>query len=148
MATAMSVASRSNDQSKKNGAVLCFDDGEPVQCTQAWNQFPNGVIDLAERWERPLKYRFVEHAERGSIYQAAKHGFRTDGLTLVCPWAACTDCARAIIQSGLVRLVTLPRVPNERWDEDIALADTMLTEAGVLIEFADPLVSFAEPEES
>ena len=125
------AAGFSLDASKQNGAVLAYDDGRVLSLTAAWNQFPMGVQMTEERWERPLKYRYVEHAERNAVYAAAAMGFPTLGMTLVCPWAACTDCARAIIQSRIVRLVTRERIPNERWDEEIAIADEMLAEAGV-----------------
>lgn len=129
---AYDMATYSPDPSTQNGAVLCREDGSMVSCTLACNEFPGGVEYLPERWERPLKYALVEHAERNAIFQAARNGVATRYLTLVCPWAACADCARAIIQAGIVRLVR--RGNNEtnlRWDESIAVADRMLNEAGI-----------------
>src|ERR1035441_3977564 len=120
MSAAHQAAASSIDPSKHNGAVLAAENGTPIHSTAACNQFPAGVNELpGERWERPAKYQFIEHAERNAIYRAARQGIPTEGLVLVCPWSACTDCARAIIQSGIVMLVreTLPE--SERWAESI-----------------------------
>jgi dCMP deaminase len=143
MRLAMKAAMRSHDESKKNGAVLTWRDGKPIYITAAYNQFPRGVVETEARWERPAKYRFVEHAERGALYQAARCGVSTQRLSMVCPWAACTDCARAIIQCDIERLVTLPRPSAARekggmdWVSEIADADAMLAEAGVEVLFLD-----------
>lgn len=108
----------------------------------AINEFPHGVGYAPERWERPLKYSYIEHAERNVIYKAASSdwGVRTSGLVMVSPWAACADCARGIIQSGIKKLVTQRHGPNPpHWEESIALADGMLMEAGVEIEIMPPI---------
>jgi dCMP deaminase len=59
------------------------------------------------RWARPLKYQFVEHAERNAIFNAARIGVKTEGC-----WAfmnfmptPCADCARALIQAGIVKII-------------------------------------------
>lgn len=131
------LAARSQDPSSQVGALLADDDGFvslPDGSTGHFNRLPRGVLDLPERWERPLKYKIVEHAERVAIYTHARHGVATAGLTMVCNWAACTDCARAIIEGGLRRLVThrqaLDRSPPG-WAADVALAHKLLEEAGV-----------------
>ena len=129
----------SPDPSTQNGAVIVRGNNV-LKDTFAVNEFPRGVHYLDERWERPLKYEIIEHAERGAIYKAAKHGYETDGCTLVSPWAACSDCARAIICAGITDLVTLaPKVSdtNERWDASIATAMTMLSEADVKVHFIE-----------
>lgn len=70
------------------------------------NHEPKGVKLTAERSERPLKYSFVEHAERNAIYSAARKGIKLEKAILYSPWFPCAKCARAIIQSGIERLVT------------------------------------------
>ncbi|MFH1657215.1 MAG: deaminase, partial [bacterium] len=78
---------------------------------------------------------FSVHAERNIIYQAAKLGIKTKGLTMVCPWAACSDCAQAIIQAGIKRLVVHKQALDKsgHWQGDIEIAFAMLGEAGVEI---------------
>lgn len=141
LSQAYSKALESPDQSTQCGAVLfrLHTTDSAVQATMlpktlAYNHFPRGVEYTTERWERPLKYEFIEHAERGAVYAAARAGIATQGLWMAAPWAACTDCARSIIESGLVGLLThkqaFDRSP-ERWQESIANAFIMLDEAEV-----------------
>jgi len=128
---AYQVAQQSPDPSTQNGAVIPYNS---AQWVAACNTFPEGVIGCEERLERPLKYQFVEHAERGVIYAAAKKGIALDGLTMYVPWAACSCCARAIICSGIRRVVTHQRMMDltpPHWQESINHAMTMLREAGV-----------------
>lgn len=132
------VARDSPDPSTQNGALLYNQRGAliGVDC----NHFPRGVEYLPERWERPLKYEVIEHAERNSIYWAAARGRSTLDSTMVVPWAACSDCARAIIQAGVARLVRHRQAtdhandiaaPGKDWSNTISTADQMLKEAGV-----------------
>jgi dCMP deaminase len=132
LAMAVRVAERSPDPSTQNGAVLVPLAGMLVS---GYNRFPDGVAYSDERWLRPAKYSYVEHAERNAVYAAARYGTLTHGATLYCPWAACADCARAIIQAGIVRLVRLGSMSNtnERWDDSVRVGDVMLAEAGVAV---------------
>jgi dCMP deaminase len=134
----IAAARFSRDPSTQNGALLVGVQGIPL--VTACNQFPTGVVESDERWERPLKYEFIEHAERNAILFAARHGIATEGLTMVCPWAACADCARAIVQAGiakLVRLVQAPENTHERWAGTVSTSDTILIEGGVMVEDYD-----------
>ncbi len=126
-------ATFSPDQSSQIAAILVSEVGSPIWCTLSVNEFPTGVGYSDERWERPGKYSWIEHGERNAIYAAARAGIQTEGLTMVAAWAACADCARAIIQSGISKLVThIPEgADHDRWVASIAVAMTMLSEAGV-----------------
>lgn len=155
---------QSTDPSTQNGAVLVSANpvmlGSPSEvpnqyiqteipcydCVASANFFPDGVKESKERWERPLKYSYVEHAERNVIYLAAKKGFKTEGSTMYCAWASCADCARAIIQAGVKKLVThhdpyadtrFGQPVSSVWKDSIAVALGMLKEAGVEIVWFD-----------
>jgi dCMP deaminase len=89
------------------------------------------------------KYQHTEHAERAAIYKAAAAGVPTAGGVLYAPWFACTDCARAIILSGVssvVGLMSLRHKTPERWQPAIAVADKMLIEAGVSVRWLNETV--------
>lgn len=123
-------ATNSPDLSTQNGAVILSGDVTIADC----NRFPDLVKHLPERFERPLKYEFIEHAERNAIYRCARLGVPTAGATMFVPWFACSDCARAIIQAGISHVVGHQRMADEapeRWKDSIANAMTMLQEAGV-----------------
>ncbi len=130
---AYSKAQESTNPSTQNGAVLVNESGDIVMV--AANTFPEGIKEIPERRVKPLRYVFSVHAERNAIYQAAKVGVKTNGLTMVCCWGACTDCAQAIIQSGIKRLVVHKQALDRSgsWQENIRLAFDMLREAGVEI---------------
>ena len=126
----MVAAKLSKDTSTKLGCVIVGPDHE-VRST-GYNSFPRGVNDnVVERHERPLKYKWFEHAERNAIFNAARIGVSTKGCTLYCAWPPCTDCARAIIQAGIVEVVVETEFPAVRWNESMDRGEIMLSEAGV-----------------
>lgn len=132
---AYTLALRSPDPSTQNGALLLRTDHAYV-ISQGCNEFPANVEYREERWKRPDKYKYIEHAERNAILGAAKYGQRVEGSTMVAPWAACSDCARAIIQSGVHTLVRHQDASDKSpdfWLEEIVVADQMLHEAGVVV---------------
>jgi dCMP deaminase len=132
------IATQSPDPRTQNGAILATPDGEAL--VSGVNEFPKGVKNTDERWERPNKYFYVEHAERNAIFTALRAGIPTKGNVLVCPWSACADCARAIIQSGISTLIRLPSENHDHWEESCQKADEMFAEAGVtIIELTEPL---------
>jgi dCMP deaminase len=127
----------SEDPSTQNGAVIVS--GNSIIST-GWNHIPLGVKGT---WERPAKYLYVEHAERDSIYTAARHGKCTLGATMYCPWFACADCARGIICSGIKNVVGLRRALDltpPHWIENVEAANRMLTDGGVDIRWIDDRV--------
>jgi dCMP deaminase len=128
------VADFSEDKSKQVGAVIVRDNRV---ISQGYNGLPTGVLLNEERQERPLKYSFFEHGERNAIYTAAKMGHAVNGSTMYCNWYPCTDCARAIIQSGIIRLVTSRPDPESSWIESMMAAETMMLEAGVELNYSN-----------
>lgn len=126
-------ANMSKDESTRLGAVVVGPDRE-IRAT-GFNSFPRGVVDTDPgRQVRPIKYYFIEHAERNAIYNAARVGVSLKGCVLYCQWEPCADCARAIIQAGISSVVVRERCP-ERWGESVTLGGLMLAEAGVAVRF-------------
>tara|TARA_Y100001938_G_C8086406_1_gene432322 strand:- start:1766 stop:2272 length:507 start_codon:yes stop_codon:yes gene_type:complete len=119
----------SKDPSTQNVALLT--DGGTGIITMECNNIPDKVNGS---WERPDKYHYVEHAERNVLYKAAKLGISTQGLTMYCPWYSCSDCARAIIQCGIKRVIGhkeyFDRTPD-RWKESCGIGIKMMQEAGI-----------------
>ena len=130
---AYSEAKKSKNPSTQNGAVLIDDKGNII--LSAMNSFPDGIVETKERQIKPLRNKFSVHAERNVLYQAAQLGIKTKGLTMVCPWATCIDCARGIIQAGIKCLVVHKQALEKsgRWKEDIEFAFAMLREVDVEI---------------
>lgn len=136
---AQEVSRWSKDPSTQVGAVI-VNSLEQVVGT-GYNGFPRGVNDTEERYlDRVQKYKFIVHAEVNAILLA---GQNARGSTLyVYPTfdipPVCHECAKAIIQSGIKRVVGFTPSPEDkerakRWGDSISIARTMLTEAGVEI---------------
>lgn len=126
------IASRSKDRSIHIGAVL-VKDGAVISL--GYNGFPRGVDDNVEaRHDRPAKYGYTEHGERNSIYNAARAGTSTMGSTMYTQGVPCADCARAVIQAGVTKLVAYYQADDTvmpKWKESCAVGREMLDEAGV-----------------
>lgn len=129
------VASKSKDRSTKVGCIIVGPDNE-IRST-GYNGFPRGVNDdVDERHERPAKYQWTEHAERNAIYNAARHGTPLGGCTAHLGWFPCVDCARALIQAGIVELVCdEPDLNHPTWGKDFVTAKVLLSEGGVRVRY-------------
>ena len=133
------VKLKSKDENTQIGAVIVGKDKEIV--STGYNSFPRGIDDWKpERQQRPEKYFWFEHAERNAIYNAARIGVSTKGCTmyLTCGMV-CADCARAIINAGIVRIF-LKRgggAKSDKWIESAARSEMMFEEAGVSVQYYD-----------
>ena len=131
LAEAMSAFS--HDPDTQTACVLVLRASGAV--VSAANCFPHGVYKQAHRLVRPEKYRWIEHAERRAIYEAARTGQTTLGATAYMLFAPCMDCARALIQAGIVRVVVSRKhhelKASPKWAQDFVDIHAMFSEAGV-----------------
>lgn len=126
------VASRpSKDPSRRVGAVIV--DTARRQIGSGYNGFPRGVRDSADRYsDKSVKLRLVVHAEANAIYNSSASLI---GGVLYCTSFTCSECAKAIIQSGIMRVVCpTPVNLSQRWQDDAQFSRTMFAEAGVLLD--------------
>jgi len=153
-----SIKVKSKDQSTLVGAIIVGKDNNIL--STGFNGFPRGVMEtedeintyapkhlkrtiaeeIAKRHLRPDKYLWTEHAERNAIYNAARHGVALDGSKMYVDWMPCARCARAIIQSGINRVIIDARDEEakeqyweKRWADDMAVSKMMFREACVTI---------------
>lgn len=128
-------ASWSKDLRRGVGAVIVDPDTRNV-LSHGYNGLPRGLSDdLGERLERPAKYLWTEHAERNALYNAP---LSVRGATMYCTFFPCAECARAIIQCGIKRLVTRPPdLDHATWGESFTVAIVMLNEVGIEITYID-----------
>lgn len=140
MELARHVAAWSSDPSRRVGCVV-IGPGRELRAV-GYNDVPRGVAQDRQRLERPLKYTWVEHAERNAIYVAARAGISLDRATMYLPWFPCIECARAMIQAGITTLVAnRPDEADAQWGADFGPARDMLVEAGVAVLYLDDLES-------
>jgi dCMP deaminase len=122
------VARWSKDPSTKVGAVI-VDDQRRVLAL-GYNGFPRGVNDDPDLLrDRNAKYARVVHAELNAILNAAAPSLLT-GATIYITHQPCSECAKAIIQSGIRTVVTNAQ-GLARWGDSQLVAWEMFDEAGV-----------------
>lgn len=131
----------SKDSSTKVGALFMYP-GTMQILSMGYNGMPRGIDEtIMERWERPLKYMFTEHAERNAIYNAAQSGTALRDSICIASMCPCCDCARGIIQSGCKMVITRDIVDmqeknpdvTKRWKEGWDISIPMMKEAGIQI---------------
>ena len=127
------ISDWSKDKNKKVGAVIV--DTDNVVLSMGYNGIPRGCDDTQEcRYERPTKYLFTEHAERNAIYHAARHGVSLKDCKMYVTLFPCADCARAMIQSGITKLIAPePNLEHDVWGEHFKAAIQMMEEAKIEI---------------
>jgi len=130
---------KSCDKHTKLGALIININGKVL--IDSCNTIPHGIKITDDRLERPIKYQYIEHAERNACFYAAKYGIPLDGtiLFMSCNPIPCTECARAIIQSGIGMIIgrNIENVASKKWDDSCNFALELLKEAGIVIVFLD-----------
>lgn len=72
--------------------------------SDGYNGTPSGFENLCED-ENDRTKPYVLHAEANAITKVAKSGNSSDGATLYVTASPCIECAKLIIQAGIVRVV-------------------------------------------
>lgn len=126
------ISSKSKDKNTKVGCVIVGKDNE-IRST-GYNSFPRGLNDdVPTRQIRPEKYFWFEHAERNAIYNAALVGIKLKGCRIYLNGIPCVDCARAIIQCGIKKVIIYKSSRNEEFElrHNANVSSEMLEECGV-----------------
>ena len=123
------VASRSKDPNTQIGCVIVGPNHE-IRST-GYNSFPRGIRDdVPERLVRPAKYLWIEHAERNAICNAARAGTATEGCTIFVEIMPCMDCARAIVQAGIIEVVVsaerMAQYSSEYYNEHFGMVEVLV----------------------
>jgi dCMP deaminase len=121
------VKLKSKDINTQIGVVVVGKDNEIV--STGYNSFPRGINDDID--ERP---------ERNAIYNAARIGVSTLGTTMYMTCGmSCSDCARAIINSGISKIVLRKGkgAKGDKWNDSSIRSIQMFKEAGVIVEYYD-----------
>jgi len=105
MQIACLIAKRSKDPNTQQGA--CIVDVNNVVIGLGYNGFPRGCSDDEFPWTRngefaEKKYAYVVHSETNAIYNS---NGSTKGCKLYTAMYPCNECAKAIIQSGIVEVI-------------------------------------------
>lgn len=136
MAMAKLISKRSKDPNTQVGAVIVSSDDRILSV--GYNGFPNGCSDDEFPWARSAKreydtkYPYVVHAELNAILNFRGDNKAFEGSTLYVTLFPCHECAKAIIQSGITRLVYLDNKYNDT--EDFKESLRMLKATSIMID--------------
>ena len=127
---------RSKDPNTQVGACIVSEDNKILSV--GYNGFPTGCSDEEFPWDRTgdtihSKYAYVTHSELNAILNY--RGGSLQGAKLYVSLFPCNECAKAIIQSGIRKII----FDSEKYsgtDTDIA-AKKMFQAAGVVCEKYD-----------
>lgn len=135
LSLAAHVASESKDPNTQVGCLIM---AHERIVTSGHNAVPEALDNTPERWERPQKYQWIEHAERRAINNAARHGATIGGGTAFVTLFPCSGCARSLIDAGIARVVAPePSFYDGRWGTDWNTAYDMLLEANIEVVFRE-----------
>ena len=122
-------ALRSKDPNTQVGACIVDKDNKVVSI--GYNGMPRGCDDENMPWEREgnfldTKYAYVVHAELNAILNSRRP---VDGCTIYVSLFPCNECAKAIIQSGIKKII----FESDKYDgvDNNIASKRMLNEAGV-----------------
>ncbi len=133
MGIALLSAKRSKDPSTQVGACIVDDDHKVVSI--GYNGMPRGIADKDLTWEKGeglhSKYLYVCHAEFNAILNI-RNGSSLKGCTVYVTLFPCNECTKAIIQTGIKKIVYL----SDKYADTIGMQASrkMLALAGVEVE--------------
>jgi dCMP deaminase len=135
MPAALRASAKSPNRVRRVGAVLAAQDGVEIA---ACNTFPAGVRDIDERHDGDGRFVWMEHAERHAIFEAARRGIATASAHITSTFFPCIDCARAIVEAGIVCLDTpAPAFDDPIWGKSFERSQIILSEGGVAVRIVD-----------
>jgi dCMP deaminase len=125
------IATWSKDPNGQVGAVLISQDRKKI--SYGFNGFPSLIAD-DERLNSEDKNLLMVHAELNAILNA-----KTDltHYTLYCTKTPCSNCATAIIQSGIKHVYCFAPRMSSKWFENQRLAQALFDEAGVFTHWVE-----------
>ena len=131
MGVAILASKRSKDPNTQVGA--CIVDENNVILSTGYNGFPYGCSDDDFPWDRTgddTKYSYVVHAELNAILNA--RGKNLKGSKIYVDLFPCNECAKAIIQAGIKRIV----YDSDKYDgtPSVVASKRMLKAAGVVMQ--------------
>ena len=130
MMLALAASLKSKDSSTQVGAVI-IDNRTRKLVSSGYNGFPRYIDDSRIPQVRPEKYLYVVHAELNAILHAQRELTDCSLYATVFP---CSECMKAVIQSGIKRVVYLNDLNGNDWNESKKATVKMAELAGVVID--------------
>lgn len=126
------ISEWSKDPSTQCGAVIV--DAFKRVISVGFNGYPQNIPD-DDLHDRERKYAKIIHAEMNAILFSKRD---ISGCTIyVYPMPPCSQCASALIQSGISRVVTrrATKEQYERWGDKLVLTEEMFNSVHIQLDY-------------
>lgn len=126
----LTASNRSRDPNTQVGCVIV--DNLNISIATGYNGLPRGCDNNKYSWSREgkfldTKYPYVEHAEKNAIHNRGTNLLK--GARLYVTLHPCSDCAKSIIQNGIIEVIYLSDKYAET--DDTIAAKRMFKDCGV-----------------
>lgn len=138
LSAAKTIANWSPDPSSQIGCVVISSENLPL--SWGWNAFPRKLTSIVEyEVAREVKYKYIIHAEANAIYNATRGNVCLKNATFyVYGLPPCLDCAKAVVQVGATRIVTLAKKDlSKKWVDSYLESVELFREVGIISEVYD-----------
>jgi len=128
------AAQHSHDPNTQVAAALVTWAGGIVLA--GWNEILPSLCEKGYPKTADSKNYCFEHAERRVLYKSVANKLDVAGLQMYGTWIGCSECARAIIQFGISRVVTFRRIVQmtpARWKPSVVNGLEMLRDSGIQV---------------
>jgi dCMP deaminase len=126
---ALVASLKSKDPSTQVGAVI-VDNRTRKVVSAGYNGFPRNVDDNKIPQTRPEKYFYVVHAELNAILHAERG---LENCTLYVTSFPCAECMKAIVQTGIRKIVYLQELAGNDWEVSRTATTNLAELAGLEI---------------
>jgi dCMP deaminase len=129
MTLAIVASLKSKDPSTQVGAVIVDNRSKKV-ISAGYNGFPRNLDDDKVPQTRPEKYLYVVHAELNAILHAERD---LTGCSLYVSVFPCSECMKAVIQTGIKDVVYLNALSGDNWEQSVSATMKLAELAGINI---------------
>lgn len=101
-----------------------------------WNEISDVLLKKGYPKTPETKNYCTEHAERRVLFKANENGLHAEKFQMYGTWIGCSECARAIIQFKIKRVVTFRRLVEKtpiKWRESVFHGLHMMKDCGIQI---------------
>lgn len=138
---ALLVAERHSKDTTKVGALIAR---ESYPLSFGYNGIIRGYPDFGLE-DRTKKLTYTEHAEKNALFNALRNNINIVGSTMYCTRFPCHECTKAIIQSGIKRIVYIEDYGTDKWRESVEASLDMTRKCEIqLVSYAKDLI-YASP---
>lgn len=127
------VALQSPDPHRKVGAVFLACNGRAIRAT-GWNRIPSRLERAGVYDDVNQKLALIVHAEEAAISRTQRS---LDGTTLYCTRMTCHECAKLVVDAGVIRVVAPVWDWRSKWNDSFEAAVEIYNRATLTLDLVD-----------